>query len=123
MRPGRRGPRWRAQVAAVDLDIAVVGQLPVAQLPFGDKLEPGPLEVVRCKAALGRYCAVDKAPEDLARNTNDPLVFADADAKFNGLPVGIPAGVLGEAEEHDAPPTRIARCSYIVPILNAMTSV
>jgi hypothetical protein len=31
-----------AQVAAADLDIAVVSQLPATQLPLGDQLKPGP---------------------------------------------------------------------------------
>jgi hypothetical protein len=47
MRPGSRRPRRRAQVTAGNLDIAVVGQLPVAQLPLGDKLEAGAVKMVR----------------------------------------------------------------------------
>ena len=35
-----------AQVAPVDFIVPVLGQLAPAQLPLGDALEPGPLEVV-----------------------------------------------------------------------------
>jgi hypothetical protein len=34
-----------SQIATGDLDIPIVGQLPAANLPFGDKFEPGPLVV------------------------------------------------------------------------------
>ena len=42
-----------AQVPPADLDIPIFGQLAAAQLPLGDALEPGPLEIVRLEAALG----------------------------------------------------------------------
>jgi len=42
------------QIAPGDLDVAVLGQLPATQLPIDDKLEPGPLEVERLQAPLGR---------------------------------------------------------------------
>jgi len=42
-----------AQVPPADLGIPVVGQTPAAQLPLGDTLEPGSLEVVRLDAPLG----------------------------------------------------------------------
>jgi hypothetical protein len=35
------------------LDISILGQLAPAQLPLGDGLEPGPLEVVRLNASFG----------------------------------------------------------------------
>jgi hypothetical protein len=35
------------QIATGDLDIAVVGQLPSTNLPFGDQFEPRPVKVVR----------------------------------------------------------------------------
>jgi hypothetical protein len=38
-------------IAPDDLDIAVIGQLPPPQLPFNNKLKPGPLEVERFEAS------------------------------------------------------------------------
>ena len=54
----------------------------------------------RLQAALGCDRAVDTAPEDLARHSDDALVFAETDAELDYLPIGIPAGVLGKAEKH-----------------------
>ena len=50
--------RWSAalalaQIPPADLNVPVVGQLTPAQLPLGDGLEPGPLEVVRFDAPFG----------------------------------------------------------------------
>jgi hypothetical protein len=36
----------------------------------------------------------------LAGDTDDTLIFADTYAELDSLSLGIPAGVLGEAEEH-----------------------
>ena len=52
--PGEREPVTSAEVPPADLDVPVLGQLPPAQLPLGDALEPGPLEVVSLDAPLGR---------------------------------------------------------------------
>lgn len=89
-----------AQVAAGDLDVAVVGEQATAQLAFGDQLQPGPLEVVGFKTALGGGRSIEEAPEHLPRHPDDALVFADTDAKFDRLPVGVPPRVFGEAEKH-----------------------
>ena len=42
------------QVATGDLNIPIVGQLPAANLPFGDEFEPGPVQVVAFKAVFRR---------------------------------------------------------------------
>jgi hypothetical protein len=44
-----------AQIAAIDLHIAVIGQLQVAHLVLGDPLEPGPLEVELKQRVSSRY--------------------------------------------------------------------
>jgi hypothetical protein len=41
-----------AQITPANLDVPVLSQLPPAQLPPSDALEPGPLEVVRLDAPL-----------------------------------------------------------------------
>jgi hypothetical protein len=46
-------PWHPAQVPPADLDISVLGQLPPPQLPLGDALEAGPLEVVGFDAPIG----------------------------------------------------------------------
>ena len=53
--------------------------------------------MVRFQTAFWRNRTVDKAPEDLAGDTDDTLIFADTYAELDSLSLGIPAGVLGEA--------------------------
>ncbi|MGC1890740.1 MAG: hypothetical protein WA709_32455 [Stellaceae bacterium] len=43
------------QIATGDFDIALVGQLPAANLPFRDEFEPGPVEMVGFEAAFRRW--------------------------------------------------------------------
>ena len=62
------------QIAALDLDVAVLGQLPMAHLALGDPLEPGAVQVVCLDAAFRRHRAVDEAPEDVARKPHYALV-------------------------------------------------
>jgi len=38
------------KIATGDLDIAIIGQLPVANLPLGDQFKPGPVKVVGFEA-------------------------------------------------------------------------
>src|SRR5262249_24399952 len=42
-------------------------------------------------------------------------ILANLNPEFDGHPVGIPAGVLGEREEHGEPPLGTNRCSRNVP--------
>jgi hypothetical protein len=55
-----------AQIAARNLDIAVLGQVPSMQLALHDKLESGPLEMERLHATLGRRWLFEEALEGLA---------------------------------------------------------
>jgi hypothetical protein len=41
-----------SQIATGDLDIAIIGQLSAANLPFGDQFEPSPMKMVAFKTAL-----------------------------------------------------------------------
>src|SRR4051812_30851292 len=76
--PARRAP-WAAcmsaspfaQVAAVDRHVAVLGQLPPAQLPLGDALERGPVQEEGFNARLGRRPAVDEALEHAPADAHD----------------------------------------------------
>jgi len=56
--------------------------------------------MVRFQTAFWRNRTVNKTPEDLAGDTDDTLIFADAYAELDNLSLGVPAGVLGEAKEH-----------------------
>src|SRR3954447_3504777 len=89
------------QVATGDLDITVLGQLSQPQLALGDEFEAGTLQVVGFETALRRHRTVDKAAKHMPRHAHDALVFADADTKFESIPLGIPAGVFRKAEKHD----------------------
>jgi hypothetical protein len=52
-----------AQISARDLDDAIVGQLPAAQLRLDDKLEPRSLEVECLHAAFRRRRLIEDRPE------------------------------------------------------------
>jgi hypothetical protein len=52
---GDHWPMALADVPPADLDVPVLSQLALpAQLPLNGTLEPGPLEIVRLDASLGR---------------------------------------------------------------------
>jgi hypothetical protein len=67
-----------------------------AQLPLGDALEPGPLEVVGTDAPLGGGPLGRQVLEQAPRHSHNALVLADLDPELHRPPLGIPAGVLGE---------------------------
>jgi hypothetical protein len=89
-----------SEISAGDLDVAVIGQLPVAQLAFGDQFEAGPLKMVAFKAPLRRRSLREQTLKDPPADAYNPLILANLNPEFDGLPVGVPAGVLGESEEH-----------------------
>jgi hypothetical protein len=51
-----------------DLDIPILGQLTPAQLPLGDALEPGPLEIISLDAPLGGGPLGQEPPEYAPRD-------------------------------------------------------
>jgi hypothetical protein len=81
-----------------DLDIPILGQLTPAQLPLGDALEPGPLEIISLDAPLGRGALREQPLEHPPRHPDHAMVLADLDPELHRLPLGIPAGVLGEVK-------------------------
>jgi hypothetical protein len=74
MRPALSFP----QIATGDLDIAVVGQLPSTDLPFGDQFEPRPVKVVRFEAAFRRRSLWKQVLENASGHANHTFIFADA---------------------------------------------
>ena len=97
---GRRHPL--AQIATSDLDVTVISQLPAAQLPFGDHLEAGALQVERFHAPLGRRRLIEEMLEDPAGDPHRPFVEAEDHAELDGVAFVIPAGVFWELEEQHA---------------------
>jgi hypothetical protein len=90
-----------AQVATGDLDIAVIGQLPTANLPLGDQFEPGSVKTVGFKAAFGRGGLWKQDLEKAPGNPHYAFILAHPDAELDGVPVGVPPGVRRKAEEHE----------------------
>src|SRR6266540_992823 len=100
MQANRRAKVALAQIATLDLDIGIVSQLPAANLPFGDQLEAGPIQVVGFEAAPRRRALVEQSLEHAPGNPNDALILADAYAELDHGRVGVPAGVRGKTKEH-----------------------
>jgi hypothetical protein len=82
-------------------------QLARGYLCLNDVLEPRSLEIVRLDTSLGGGpLGQGAAGTRSARDPDHAAVLADLDLdpELGGLPLGIPAGVLGEGEEHRGPP-------------------
>jgi hypothetical protein len=62
------------------------------------------LQVVRLNASFGCWPLGEQLLEYAPRDPDHGAVLADLDPELHGLPLGIPAGVLGEGEEHDSIP-------------------
>jgi hypothetical protein len=90
------------QIQPGDFDIPVIGQLPPTQFALGDPFKVRALEVVGFEATLGGWTLGQKALENTPREPDNALVLADADTELDSLPLGIPAGILGEGKEHGA---------------------
>ena len=88
------------EIAAGDLDIAIVGQLLPADLPLGDEFEPGPMKVIGFEAAFRSWAFREQLLKDEPGYANDALIIADADAEFDSGALGIPARVQGKTKEH-----------------------
>jgi hypothetical protein len=88
------------QIATGDLDIPVLGQLAATNLPLGDEFEPGPVEVIGFEAPFRRAGFRKQDLEDAPGNPHDALIFADADAELDSVPVGVPPGVGRKTKEH-----------------------
>jgi len=85
----------RARDGGTDGRGAAHCQLAPSQVPLGDALEPGPLEVVRLGAARGSGPLRQYPLEHAPRDPDEAAVFPDLD----GLVLGVPVGVFGEGEE------------------------
>jgi hypothetical protein len=61
---------------------------------IGDRLEPGPLEVVRLRT-VGSRAFREQPLKRAPRHPDHAAVLADLNPELHGLALGIPAGVLG----------------------------
>jgi hypothetical protein len=107
-----------SQVPPADLDIPVLSQLALAQLPLSSALEPGPLEVVRLDAPLRR-----------GRLGQEPLEPAEAAAANGSAPFlsnsrPIPVQKVGDragpcyAGPERSDPRRTALVAYELSVWN-----
>ena len=87
------------QITTGDLDVAIIGQFPSTQLPLGDYLKAGALEMERLDAPLRRRPLIEEALENAARNPHRALIGTEDDREFEGIAVVIPACILWELEE------------------------
>jgi hypothetical protein len=85
-----------------DFNVAIVGDLTLAQLTLGDALEARSLQMIGLDAALRGHGAVDKAAENSPRNPDLTFVFPDSDAEFEEILCRVPASIFGKAEERDS---------------------
>jgi hypothetical protein len=88
------------QIAAGDLDVAIIGQLPAAQLPLHDQLEPRPLEMEGFHAPLGRRRLIEELLKDPPGDPHGAFVPADDDAELDAIPVIVPSRIFGKGEKH-----------------------
>jgi hypothetical protein len=96
-----RWPRFAfSEIPPANFDIAIVGQLPAAQLAFGYQFEPGPLKMVGFEAPLGCRALREQALKDPPADPHNASIFADLHAEFDGHSIGVPPGILGKCEKH-----------------------
>jgi hypothetical protein len=81
-----------AQIAPVDLDIPVLGQLAPLQLPLGDALEPGPLMAVPPPCTAPGWPLGQEALGTRAAGP-DAAVLPDLDPELQGLMLSVPSAV------------------------------
>jgi hypothetical protein len=91
------------QVAASDLDVPIVGQMPTPNFSLGDEFEPGAVQVVGFEAPFRRAGFRKQDLEDAPGNPHDALIFADTYAELDSVPVGVPPGVGRKSEKHRPP--------------------
>jgi hypothetical protein len=110
-----RPPFSFPQIATGDLNIAVVGQLPSTNLPFGDQFEPRPVKVVRFEAAFRCRSLWKQDLENAPGHADDTLIVADAYTELDDGSLGVPASIGRKAKEHGPPRKRSANVLLNMP--------
>jgi hypothetical protein len=93
-----------AEIAAGDLDIAIVRKLAATKFPLGDQFEPSPMKVVGFETAFRRWGLWKQDLEHASGHANDAFIIADADAELDDGALRIPPGVRRKTEKHEIPP-------------------
>jgi hypothetical protein len=86
------------KIATGDLDIAVVGQLPSTDLPFGGQFEPRPVKVIRFEAAFWRRSLWKQVLENAPGHAHHTLIFADAYTELDDGSLRVPASIGRKAK-------------------------
>lgn len=85
---------WRqfalTEITAGNLDIAVVGQLPVTNLTLCDKFEPGPIQVIGFEAPFRCRSLIEQGLEHAPTDTHDTFILAQADAELDRILAATP---------------------------------
>ena len=89
-----------SEIAARDLDIPIVGQLPLMDLSFGNAFEPSAMEIIRFEATVGRGAFAEKELECATVDPHHAFILTDGDAERHAAPFGVPPSILREREEH-----------------------
>jgi hypothetical protein len=71
------------------------------QVPLNDVFEPHSLEIVRLDTSLERGPFREQSLKHAPPTRTTPR-YSPITTRVHGLPIGIPASVLGEGEEHGA---------------------
>jgi hypothetical protein len=65
------------EIAAGDLDIAIVRKLAATKFPLGDQFEPSPMKVVGFETAFRRWGLWKQDLEHAPGHANDAFIIAD----------------------------------------------
>jgi hypothetical protein len=91
-----------SEIAARDLDVAIVGQLSATDLSLGDPFEPSAMQVIRFQATFGRWAFVEKGLEDASPDPDNAFILPYADAELDAAPIGVPSSVFRKSKKHRA---------------------
>src|SRR5215813_12438647 len=87
------------QIMTRDLHIAILRQLPAAQLALGDQLESRALEVERRQAQLRCRALIQEVLEDPPTDPCGALIRTENCAEFQGIAVVVPSSIVGKLEK------------------------
>ena len=82
------------QITTRNLHVAILRQLPAAQLALGDQLKSRALEVERLHAPLWRRALIQEALEDPPTDPEGALIRTEDCAEFHGIPVVVPSSIV-----------------------------
>src|SRR4051812_32703252 len=87
------------EITTRNLHIAILRQLPTAQLALGDQLESRALAVERPHAPLRRRALIQEVLEDPPTDPGGALTRTENCAEFHGIAVVVPSSIVGKLEK------------------------